>query len=290
MTRTMTGTALAALLVASCATTGDHSMDLSDNQNSLQTLHTERIPDKTVVLTFDDAVRNHLTYVAPLLRELGFGATFSVSQAWLQDTERFLTWEEIGDLHRMGFEIANHTWTHGSFNTPESAETLREELEKVNAELKRVGVPGPVSFVWPGNAFGPESLAVLREMGFKYARRGMQPEYPYGEINPGPLFDPLVHDPLLIPTSGDAYPEWTLEHFRKVVDRAEEGKAVILQFYGVPDEAHPWVDTPPERFREYMQYLKDNGFQAIALRGLERYINPDHDPRDPMREVRHPEP
>ena len=34
------------------------------------------VPDKLVVLTFDDAVKSHLAFVAPLLKELGFGATF----------------------------------------------------------------------------------------------------------------------------------------------------------------------------------------------------------------------
>ena len=34
------------------------------------------IPAKLVVLTLDDAVKSHRSFVAPLLKELGFGATF----------------------------------------------------------------------------------------------------------------------------------------------------------------------------------------------------------------------
>ena len=34
-------------------------------------------PDRIVVLTFDDSVANHATFVAPLLKKHGFGATFS---------------------------------------------------------------------------------------------------------------------------------------------------------------------------------------------------------------------
>ncbi len=36
------------------------------------------IPDKLVVLTFDDGCSAHATYVAPLLKSLGFGASFYV--------------------------------------------------------------------------------------------------------------------------------------------------------------------------------------------------------------------
>ncbi|PYV09623.1 MAG: hypothetical protein DMG07_22810 [Acidobacteria bacterium] len=38
-----------------------------------------RVPDKLVVLTFDDGFKAHRTLVAPLLRDLGFGATLRIS-------------------------------------------------------------------------------------------------------------------------------------------------------------------------------------------------------------------
>src|SRR5262245_45119360 len=63
------------------------------------------VPDKLIVLTFDDAVKSHLTFVAPILKELGFGATFFVTQRWMSDSTNFLNWKEIAELHRMGFEI-----------------------------------------------------------------------------------------------------------------------------------------------------------------------------------------
>ena len=65
----------------------------------------------------------------------------------------------------------------------------------------------------------------------------------------------------------------TLEHFKKVVACATNGQAVVLQFHGSPDIAHPWVHTPPERLREYMAYLKENGFRCIAIRDLEPPCN-----------------
>src|SRR6186713_3164610 len=81
----------------------------------------EPIPPKTVVLTFDDAVKSHVDIVAPLLKEYGFGATFFISHAWMNDSEYFMSWEEVAKLHQMGFEIGNHSWTHPGFNTPRMA-------------------------------------------------------------------------------------------------------------------------------------------------------------------------
>jgi peptidoglycan/xylan/chitin deacetylase (PgdA/CDA1 family) len=245
------------------------------------------VPDKTIVLTFDDAVISHLTVVAPILKEYGFGATFFVSQAWLDDTEHFLTWEKVAELYQMGFEIGNHSWTHRGFNSPRNAALLAGELALVEYELEQVGIPKPVSFAWTGNSFGPEAREVLHRAGYKYARRGMQPEVDYGLIREGPLYDPEKNHPLLIPTTGDAYPDWTLDHFKKVVNRAYNGKIVVLQFHGVPDIVHPWVHTPVDRFKEYMVYLKENGFNVIPLKGVSAFVPEEGIPSDPMLKERY---
>jgi peptidoglycan/xylan/chitin deacetylase (PgdA/CDA1 family) len=244
------------------------------------------IPPKTVVLTFDDAVKSQLTVVAPLLKQLGFQATFFITQAWMKDQSDFLTWEEVAEIHRMGFEIGNHSWTHSDFGKAANAAKLGDELELVEKELARVGVPKPVSFAWCGNAFGPEAVEQLRRHGYRLARRGMQPEKPYGTIHVGPSLDVTKHHPLLIPTTGDAYPAWTFEHFKKVITSAGPNEIVVLQFHGVPDRKHPWVHTPPEAFRQYMVYLKENGYRTLAVRDLEQYYQQSRLPDDPMLKIR----
>jgi peptidoglycan/xylan/chitin deacetylase (PgdA/CDA1 family) len=250
----------------------------------------EPIPPKTVVLTFDDAVKSQLEVVAPLLKQYGFGATFFISHAWMEDAAHFMSWEEVAKLHQMGFEIGNHTWTHSGFNTPRLAARLAGELALVENELVRVGVPKPISFAWPGNDFGPAALAVLEKAGYRLGRRGMQPEAPYASLELGPLFDPQRYQPLLIPSAGDAYPNWTLEHFKEVVDRAGPGHAAVIQFHGVPDVAHPWVNTPVERFSEYLHYLKQGSFHVIALRDLLPYLPVKPISNDPMAQTEYPVP
>lgn len=251
-------------------------------------LRAAEVPDKLVVLTFDDAVKSQLTIVAPLLKELGLHATFFISQRWMDDRANFLTWEEVGELHRMGFEIGNHTWTHSDFSLPENAAKLGDELEMVEKQLAHVGVPKPISFAWCGNSFGPEAVEQLRRHGYKLARRGMQPEVAYGKVQVGPALVVTKHHPLMIPTTGDAYPTWTFEHFKSVVTSAKRGEIVVLQFHGVPDTAHPWVNTPSENFRQYMQYLKQNGYRTITMSDLLQYYDPAHLPDDPLLKTRFP--
>lgn len=56
-------------------------------------------------------------------------------------------------------------------------------------------------------------------------------------------------------------------------NEARNGKIVVLTIHNVPDIEHPWVNTPPELFKEYLQYLSDNHFKVIALKDLNKYIN-----------------
>ena len=247
--------------------------------------------ERLVVLTFDDAVKTHRTFVGPLLKELGFGASFFVTHRWMvDDPKHYMTWDEIAELHEMGFEIGNHSWTHPAFVFPRDAARLAAELALVEHELRKVGVPRPTSFAWCGNAFGPEAIRELEQLGCQLARRGMQPEVEFGrrfQNDIGPLFDPREHHRLLIPTTGDANPDWTLEHFQNVVERSRKGAPAVLQFHGVPDP-HPWVNTTPERFREYMEYLKHGDFKVISFHDLEKHLSLEARPTDRLVEMRQP--
>ena len=246
----------------------------------------QRIPDRTVVLTFDDAVKSHRTFVAPLLKELGFNATFFVTHRWMDDKTNFMTWAEIAEIHRMGFEIGNHAWTHANYSTPREGSRLAGELALTEYQLAKVGVPRPVSYAHCGNNFGPEALHALKERSYKFARRGLPPEAKYGTLEVGAAFDPALNHPLLIPSTGDAYPAWSVGQFERVLAKSKLGKAVVIQFHGVPDNAHHWVHTPPENFREYMALLKDRKYNVLAIRDLEPFIDLAHPPGDPLQRIR----
>ena len=62
---------------------------------------------------------------------------------------------------------------------------------------------------------------------------------------------------------------------------ARGGRIAVFQFHGVPDREHPWVHTPPDRFNEYLEWLHANGYRAIALRDLARYVDSAKTPVEP---------
>ncbi len=234
------------------------------------------------MLTFDDSVKSHFTVVAPLLKKLGFGATFFVTEGFNFETDKthYMTWEEIRALHDMGFEIGNHTRKHASVRD-QSPEEFSADLETIEQRCAEHGIPKPVSFAYPGNSIDPKALPVLKARGYLWGRRGGRPEFPY-EGGRGLAYDPKEDHPHLIPSAGDARPDWKIGDFVASVTQAKAGRPAIIQFHGVPDLEHPWVHTEPAMFDRYMKYLKDHDYTVIALRDLARYVDPTRFPSDPF--------
>ena len=109
------------------------------------------IPDKLVVLTFDDGCKSQTTVAAPILKGYGFGATFYITEGlnFLTNKDAYMTWEEVRGLHDDGFEIGNHTRHHRNV-TQQSAEELSADLAHIDARCETYGISKPTTFCYPG--------------------------------------------------------------------------------------------------------------------------------------------
>ena len=248
------------------------------------------IPDGLVVLTFDDGNKSDITFVAPTLKEYGFGASFYVTEGlgYREDPDnlRYLSWDDIRHLHELGFEVGNHTRSHLDMARL-APDRIRSELEYIEQQCQRHGIPKPVTFVYPGWRHGPAVVEALAERQYLFARRGVSPEHPdNGRGARGRAYDPAEDHPLLIPTTGYAGPDWGFEDLEWAVEQATDGRIAVLTFHGVPAVEHPWVHTEPDEFLRYMDYLRDRGCTVIAVRDLIEYVDPTAGPADPYAPIR----
>ena len=209
------------------------------------------VPDKLIVLTFDDSSASHYAVARPVLKRYGFGATFFITEGFTfaKNKTDYMTWAQIAELHRDGFEIGNHTRDHLSI-TEKTVPRLAEQLAVIADRCREHGIPAPVSFAWPGNKFHVAALPILQAAGIRFARRGGEPEIPYS-IGGGVAYEPGLDHPLLIPTTGDARPTWTLENLQRAVAMARNGRIAVLQFHGYSGHSGDWLDKfgwPAEGF------------------------------------------
>lgn len=219
------------------------------------------IPRNMVVLTFDDATESQYSVVAPLLKKYGFNATFFVCEfpSKPEDRSVYMSWQQIHELDLMGFDIANHTRNHVAASKV-SREKLEEELEYIERKCDSSGIRKPTNFAYPGYDLSVPVMELLHEKGYEFARAGGSRAY-----------DPLTDYPLLLPS-------WAMnasnkEQIMAALQEAHDGKIVVLTIHGVPDLKHPWVNTPPELFKEYLDYLSDHQYKVLSLNDLKRYIN-----------------
>lgn len=219
------------------------------------------IPDKLVVLTFDDATASHYSFVAPLLKQYGFNATFFICEfpPNFTDSTKYMNWRQIKQLDEMGFEVANHGHNHKHLRGLKP-EQVRAQVEYIENKCDSMYITHPVSFAYPAYSLDSSAVEILKQKNYALARVGGDRPY-----------NPLVDYPLLIPSW--AMTDTNKQQIMDAFQEAKEGKIVVLTIHGVPDIEHPWVNTSPELFKEYMQYLSDNNFKVIALRDLAKYID-----------------
>jgi peptidoglycan/xylan/chitin deacetylase (PgdA/CDA1 family) len=219
----------------------------------------QKIPDKVVVLTFDDACISHYTYVAPLLKKYGFDATFYVCEfpGW-PDSTKYMSWAQIQQLSKWGFEIGNHTWHHQNVDEVNEV-SLRKEIAYMEYKCDSLHIAKPTSFDYPAYHTSDTAVRVLKAMGYQTAR-----------IGDDRVYDPQKDNPLLLPSFTLLKDNQQL--FYDALSQAKDGKVVVFTIHGVPDVAHPWVSVPPELFSSYMQYLHDHHYKVISMRQLEKML------------------
>jgi autotransporter-associated beta strand protein len=212
------------------------------------------IPDKLIVLTFDDGCASGYTVVAPILKPLGFNASFYVCDFDSFKTRKdwYMTWRQMIELDRRGFEIGNHTVGHGG--GMDNYLAMEDELFANNG-------PKMTTVCWPLYGVGWSICPDLAKRGYTFGRGGH--ERPYR---------PTVDNPFDVPsfTITDSQP---IEAFVKKAQQACQGRVVVYCFHGVPDMEHGAVGVAPETFKVMMQYLKDNNYKVIAMRDLAEYID-----------------
>ena len=147
------------------------------------------LPEKPVLITFDDGYYNNLSEALPLLEKYDMHAIVSVVGRYTDSLApadphvpaySYLTWEDIKQLIDSGrFEIGSHTYDmhsvkgrrKGCSKLPEESDEeyhslLAEDIGLLNTEMHSNTGHVPVVFAYPFGSISRESVPVLRDSGF----------------------------------------------------------------------------------------------------------------------------
>jgi peptidoglycan/xylan/chitin deacetylase (PgdA/CDA1 family) len=120
--------------------------------------------DKTVAITFDDGCETDLLFAAPILRELGFGATFYITSGWLGQPG-YLNPAQLRELSSLGFEIGCHSMSH-RYLTELDVAGLRREIVDSKLQLEEVTGKPVEHFSCPGGRFDERVAKIACAAGY----------------------------------------------------------------------------------------------------------------------------
>jgi peptidoglycan/xylan/chitin deacetylase (PgdA/CDA1 family) len=137
-----------------------------------------QLPDRAIVLTFDDGFEDFHRRALPLLAEYGFTATLFVTTGWVEDSGplpaglsrpgRMLSWSQVAEARAAGIEIAAHSRLHPQLDQIPPRQ-LQEELHASKAQLEdRLGalVSG---LAYPFGYSNARVRRAARDLGHGYA-------------------------------------------------------------------------------------------------------------------------
>jgi peptidoglycan/xylan/chitin deacetylase (PgdA/CDA1 family) len=133
-------------------------------------LYDKEIPEKPVVITFDDGLLNQYENAFPILKEFGFSATFFVYPG-VTTHRGFMDWNQLKEIVDAGNEIGSHTIIHYNLTTVDN-ETLNHELTGSKKMLEdKLGITVS-TLAYPNYAENETVRNAVQNAGYVGARAG----------------------------------------------------------------------------------------------------------------------
>lgn len=125
----------------------------------------KEIPEKPVVITFDDGYKGNYEYAYPLLKEFKFPATMFIISNYVGGAD-FMTTEQLKEMSNNGIEIESHTSKHDDLSKLNETEQV-ETLKNAKTSLEKI-IGKPVNFVaYPFGRHNSDTRIAAEKAGYK---------------------------------------------------------------------------------------------------------------------------
>ena len=122
-------------------------------------------PGNGVALTFDDGCETDLITATPLLKELGFSATFYITVGFL-GKRGFMSKQQVRGLVQSGMEIGCHSLSHPYLTDLDEA-GLRREIADAKKQLEDISGISIHHYSCPGGRWDERVVDIARQAGYE---------------------------------------------------------------------------------------------------------------------------
>lgn len=124
------------------------------------------LPEKPVVITFDDNNKDQYENALPILKKYDYKAIFFVPTAYVEKRGGVMTWEMLTTLVNEGMEIGSHSSTHPNLTILPERQLYDEELigsKKILEEKLGIAIK---FFAYPGGAKSGSVVQAMEDTGY----------------------------------------------------------------------------------------------------------------------------
>ena len=124
------------------------------------------LPDKPVILTFDDGYADNYHNAFPLLRKYGMIAHFFIITDWVNQAQpAYLTWSEIKEMAAAGQRFGSHSRDHPDLRAKPDDYLVWQALGGVEAIQEQVGYH-PRWITYPSGGYDDRTVAIYRSANY----------------------------------------------------------------------------------------------------------------------------
>ncbi|MDR3597818.1 polysaccharide deacetylase family protein [Clostridium sp.] len=122
------------------------------------------IPEKSVVVTFDDGYSDNYTNAFPILKEFNMKATIFVISSYV-NRDLYLTGDEIKEMSDYGMDIESHTVSHKRLSTMTYEDQLKE-LKNSKKAIEELTHRTVISIAYPEGKYNNNTKKAVVDAGY----------------------------------------------------------------------------------------------------------------------------
>lgn len=128
----------------------------------------KKLPDKPIMITFDDGYLDNYTNAYPIMKKYDFTATIFIITNLIAQDNRFMNWDQVREMQQNGFVFGSHTANHKSL-TSLTRDQVMNELSQSRDEMARQLGKSPKYFAYPTGTYNGEIEEMVRAAGYRAA-------------------------------------------------------------------------------------------------------------------------
>ncbi len=211
--------------------------------------NTVKIDEPLLCITFDDAFKTDYTFAYPEMKKRGMLGTTYVIGYYTDRFDKYMTSQQLLDLHANGWDLQCHTYDHPYLSTL-NASQVNKQMMDTDAKFAELGLPRPLHHAFPYGDYIHETREVISK--YRVSQRAT------GETVSSPQKLEDIDFSRMGAVIGDIQTQQKYDEIKGLLDRAVAEKKVLILYW------HEMTDIKKPFFVNFLDYAVSTGIKTVT--------------------------